>query len=403
MTTERLSFAGRFGSLAGALVRPPADTRAYALFAHCFTCGKDSIAASRISRALALEGIAVLRFDFTGLGGSDGDFASSDFSANVDDIVAAADYLRREHGAPALLIGHSLGGTAVLAAARRIPEAAAIVTIGAPASPEHVVQQFAADVERIDRDGAADVSLGGRRFRIHKSFLDEIRNVPMEQAIRGLRRALLVMHSPVDSVVDIGDASRIFAAALHPKSFISLDKADHLLRDSSGAVYAARAIAGWASRYVHNAEEKTGEDVARGAVRVREGNGRFVRRVASDDHAWLADEPETVGGDNLGPDPYEHLLAALGTCTSMTLRMYATRKAWPVDAITVDLGHSQTHAEDCEDCDDPQRKIDVIRREVRLEGALSPEQRSRLIEIADRCPVHKTLTGALRIETEEVG
>ncbi|MDX1562659.1 MAG: OsmC family protein, partial [Gammaproteobacteria bacterium] len=302
--------------------------------------------------------------------------------------------------APTLLIGHSLGGTAVLAAAERIAEAKAVVTIGAPASPEHVIAQFGADAAVIDRDGKADVSLSGRKFSLDKSFLDDLRQHSMSDRIRRLRKALLIMHAPLDDVVAIDQAARIFEAALHPKSFISLDEADHLLRRAEDAEFVASTVAGWAARYFVETEQRADAAVTSGHVRVTEENQRFLRRVATDDHNWLSDEPTKVGGDNLGPDPYEQLLAALGTCTSMTLRMYAHRKKWQIDDIHIELEHLRDHGVDCERCDEPDQVIDVIQKTIRIDGDLDDTQRERLLEIADRCPVHKTLTGDLRIETK---
>ena len=402
MPRQRLTFPGTQGTLAGALELPALAPRAFALFAHCFTCGKASAAASRISRTLAASGVAVLRFDFTGIGGSDGDFANTDFSSNIKDLVAAANFLREAHQAPAILIGHSLGGTAVLAAAEHIPEAKAVVTIGSPADPEHVIKQFSADLARIETDGEAEVQLAGRPFRIRKSFLDDLRAVKLTDRIRSLRRALLVMHAPFDNVVSIDDAGMIFQAAMHPKSFVSLDSADHLLNGLDDAQYVANTIAAWVSRYVPPDDAGDSAPVAGGHVRVGEGDKKFLRHVASDDHAWLADEPKAVGGANLGPDPYEHLLAALGTCTSMTIRMYANRKGWPLEDISIDLRHSREHASDCEDCEGGGAKIDVITRFIALHGPLDAEQRQRLLEIADRCPVHRTLENDIRIDTQGV-
>jgi len=387
--------------LAAALELPDREPRAFALFAHCFTCGKDNAAATRITRTLAANGFATLRFDFTGLGGSDGDFANSNFSSNVADLIAAADWLRSEFAAPELLIGHSLGGTAVLAAAAGIPEVSALATIGAPATAEHVEKQFSASVEQIDREGAAQVSLGGRDFVIKQQFLDDIRSTPVTERISQLRKALLIMHSPVDATVSVDQATRIFAAAKHPKSFISLDNADHLLTRIEDAQYVANAITAWADRYLDNVEQEEKKDISGGEVHVSEGNQKFLREVTSDDHSWLADEPKKVGGDNLGPDPYEHLLAALGTCTSMTVRMYANRKQWPLDDIEVQLEHSRDHVSDCEHCEAGEHKVDVLSRAIRLEGDLDATQRARLLEIADRCPVHRTLEGPMRIDTVE--
>lgn len=400
-STRKVEFNNADGeSLAAALTLPDHPPRAFALFAHCFTCGKDSAAASRIARSLAAHRIAVLRFDFTGLGGSQGDFANTNFSSNIQDLVAAAAWLRAEHEAPALLIGHSLGGTAVLAAAAEVAECRGVVTIGAPSTPEHLQHQFDGSRSEIENRGVATVSLAGRTFRIKRQFLEDLQVHPLSERIAGLRRALLVFHAPLDDTVSVDEATRIFQAARHPKSFISLDGADHLLSDSADARYVADTISTWSQRYLP-ASETTDAEVAGGDVLVTELNRKFLRQVASDDHAWLADEPRRVGGSNLGPDPYEHLLAALGTCTSMTIRMYANRKEWPLEDIDVHLSHSREHAKDCEDCDEKSARMEVIRREITFYGDLSDAQRRRLLEIADRCPVHRTLEADLRIETRE--
>ena len=388
-------------TLSGALETPESQVRCYALFAHCFTCGKDVAAASRIARALTAEGIAVLRFDFTGLGGSDGDFANTNFSSNLQDLIAASDFLRREFEAPALLIGHSLGGAAVLAMATAVPEARAVVTIAAPYRAEHVLHNFAASLDDIRERGEAEVTLAGRKFHIRKQFLDDLDKHEAD-GIENLRKALLVMHSPLDTTVDIAEAEKIYVAAKHPKSFVSLDDADHLLTRKADAEYVASTIAGWASRYLPDAPEREGLPVSRGHVRVEEKNHRFTQHVNSDSHYWLADEPKSVGGDNTGPDPYEHLLAALGACTSMTLRMYAGRKSLSLDNVKVELKHSRDYHRDCESCDEEPRKIEVIDREVTVEGDLSEAERQRLLEIADRCPVHRTLHSELLVNTRLV-
>lgn len=397
--TRKLEFPSASGHpLAGALTEPDRPARGYALLAHCFTCGKDSVAAARIARALAAHGFAVLRFDFTGLGGSGGDFANSNFSSNVEDLVAAADHLRREHQAPVLLLGHSLGGTAAVAAASRIDECRAVVTIGAPATPEHVAGQFGASRTQIEEEGEADVSLGGRQFRIRRQFLEDLERHPLEDQVAGLRRALLIFHAPLDEIVSIDEAARLFVAARHPKSFVSLEGADHLLTRLADAQYVADTTAAWVSRYLPDAGSNRPE-VAGGEVLVGEVNQRFTREVASDDHVWLGDEPKSAGGDNLGPDPYEHLLAALGTCTSMTVRMYANRKRWPLTDVDVRVTHERRHAEDCRDCEHRDGSLEVLTRYITLHGDLSDDQRTRLLEIADRCPVHRTLTGQLDIES----
>ncbi len=397
---ERVEFKNRSGeTLAAAMELPDRVPKACALFAHCFTCGKDIAAAARISRTLAAEGFAVLRFDFTGLGGSQGDFANTNFASNVEDLLAAADFLRENYGAPALLIGHSLGGTAVLAAAADIPEALAVACIGAPASPVHMIRHLGAAAAEIASSGAATVPLGNREFRIKKQFLDDIGTHQVIEMLPRLRKALQVMHAPLDQVVSIDEASRIFTAARHPKSFVSLDGADHLLSRLEDAQYVARTIATWATRYLVVETASRGPAVSGGEVVVTEGNHRFLREVTTDDHNWLADEPKRAGGDNLGPDPYEHLLAALGACTSMTIRMYANRKGWPLHNVHVRLAHARDYDRDCDGCDERPVQMEFLRRYIGFEGPLDQDQARRLMEIADRCPVHRTLAGHLKIET----
>lgn len=404
MPRKSISFPGAHGQLAGVLELAARGHRGMALFAHCFTCGKDSVAATKICRALAAEGVSVLRFDFTGLGGSDGDFGNAGFAGNVEDLVAAARFLEAEYSAPTLLIGHSLGGTAVLAAAGEVESCRAVVTIGAPASPEHVLHQFERVLPTIEAEGEAEVSFGGPAFRIRREFVDELRETSVAGKVRGLRRALLIMHSPLDEVVGIDEASRLFANALHPKSFVSLDRADHMLSNRADAEFVAATIAGWAGRYLSPAARPAadGTGMSRNHVVISEGNHRFLRDISTDDHNLIADEPEPAGGDNLGPDPYELLLAALGACTSMTIRMYANHKQWPLEDVGVELDHRREHAEDCEGCEGNGAKLEVIRRRLVLTGKLDDAQRARLVEIADRCPVHRTLTGRLEIETELV-
>ena len=401
---EKLMFPNQDGAeLAAALESATAEPSAYALFAHCFTCSKDIAAASRISRALAERGFGVLRFDFTGLGNSEGDFANTNFSSNVDDLVRAADFLRETRAAPSLLIGHSLGGAAVLASARAIPEAKAVATIGAPASPEHVAHLFGSSRAEIEAEGCAVVNLAGREFRIKKQFLDDISQQNLHDNIKQMGKALLVMHAPRDDTVPIDEAGKIFEAALHPKSFISLDDADHLLSRRADSEYVAQTIAAWASRYVSQTDlPDAGEarpQVDRGKVLVTEKDHKFTQDVFTDAHHLLADEPQRFGGANAGPSPYEFLLTALGACTAMTVRMYANRKKLPLDNVSVMLAHNKIHAQDCEHCETQDGKIDRIERELVLEGALTPEQRQRMLEIADKCPVHRTLHSEIDVQT----
>jgi uncharacterized OsmC-like protein/alpha/beta superfamily hydrolase len=386
---QKVEFISGNHTLSGLLEIPQSNIKFYALFAHCFTCGKDVAAASRISRALTAKGIAVLRFDFTGLGNSDGDFANTNFSSNIQDLVAAADFLRKEYDAPKLLIGHSLGGAAVLGVAQQVPESMAVVTIGSPWEAAHVAHNFAAHIDDIEEQGEAEVSLGGRKFTIQKQFLDDI-NSYQTGHIAKLRKALLVMHSPADKIVKISEAEKIYQAALHPKSVVSLDNADHLLSNKDDSEYAAEVIAAWASRYVPTNNQSYHSTVAQGHVLVEEKDHQFTQHVSTNSHYWLADEPVKVGGKNTGPDPYEHLLAGLGACTSMTLRMYAQRKKLPIEHIKVELTHTRSYQDDCENCEQ-QNGIEAIVRNISFIGDLNDQQKMRFLEIADKCPVHKTL------------
>jgi len=392
-------------ALAGLLEMPEHDAgiTGFGLFAHCFTCGKDIAAASRISRALAARGIALLRFDFTGLGNSDGDFSNSNFSSNIDDLVQAARALQAQYQAPQILIGHSLGGAAVLAAASQLDSIKAVVTIGAPATAQHVRQLFKEQSATIAREGEAVVTLGVREFSIRRQFLDDIDNYSNTDEIRQLDAALLVMHSPIDQVVSIDEASRIYQAAKHPRSFISLDGADHLLSRAADAEYVASMIATWASRYLESEQAKQAlpqADLLDGEVLITEQNHLFLRGMYSNQHFLRADEPLKYGGSDLGPSPYDLLLMSLGACTSMTLRMYANLKKLPLEDIEVRLLHERVHAEDCVDCD---HRIERITRRISLHGELDEAQRQRLLEIADRCPVHRTLGNDPQIVTELIG
>lgn len=400
MPRIKLKFINDAGlQLAGLLETP--DTQQpifqYAIFAHCFTCGKDIAAASRISRALAKKGIAVLRFDFTGLGNSDGDFANTNFSSNVEDLVAAARALEENYQAPTLLIGHSLGGAAVLSTAEKLPTIKAIATIGSPATADHIQHLFVDEKETIHAEGTATVKIGTRSFQIKKQFLDDLARHSSEKIIKGLNKAVLIFHSPVDDIVSIDEAAKIYRAARHPKSFISLDKADHLLSKKEDAEFVANTLASWASRYLEindtGAERSYGSapDVKTDEVLVTELDKKFLRGVFTDSHQMMADEPVSFGGSNLGPSPYELLLMALGACTSMTLRMYASHKNLSVDDIKVRLKHERVHAEDCIDCEKNIKKIDKISRYIEIKGDINEAQKKRLLEIADRCPVHQTL------------
>jgi uncharacterized OsmC-like protein/pimeloyl-ACP methyl ester carboxylesterase len=403
MPTERFQFTGSDGQqLAASLDLPEREPLAYALFAHCFTCGKDVLAAKRIATTLATRGIAVLRFDFTGLGSSEGDFANSTFTSNVADLVRAADHLRETRKAPAILIGHSLGGAAILAAAGQIPDARAVVTIAAPSDPAHVTGLFKDRIDDIRKQGKVEVSLAGRPFHITREFLDDIAEHGLTAHVAKLHKALLVMHSPTDDTVGIDNATHIFIAARHPKSFVSLAGADHLLTGKRDAAYVADVVAAWAEHYIDPVVSEPSADLGEAPrnVVVRETrNSKFQQTVSIGPHQMLADEPAAAGGEDSGPGPYDFVLAGLGACTSMTMRLYADRKSLPLERVTVTLKHSKIYAEDCAECETKAGMLDKIDRTIAMEGALDAGQRKRLMEIADKCPVHRTLTSEIHIVT----
>ena len=385
---------------AGLMAMPSGTPTAYALFAHCFTCSKNLKAATNIARALAEAGIAVLRFDFTGLGQSEGEFADTNFSSNVSDLLAAVRFLDEQYDAPRILLGHSLGGTAVLQASAAVPSAVAVATIGSPADPLHVRHLFAENEDELSRQGHAQVQLGGRPFLVRQQFLDDLERHDLVSAVGSLRKALLVMHAPLDDVVEIDNASALFGAAKHPKSFVSLDNADHLLSEERDSLYAGRVLAAWASRFLP--EAPAGEPLSAGEYEVvaRTLVDGFRTDILAAGYPLVADEPTSVGGTGAGPSPYDLLSAALATCTSMTLRMYAAHKKIDMASATVRVSHGKIHAKDCEDCESRDGRIDEFRRELLIHGNLSEEQRQRMLEIADRCPVHRTLHGEVKVRTE---
>ena len=400
---QRVMFEGSQGAtLAGRLDLPMGPPKAFVLFAHCFTCSKDVFAASRISAALTDNGLAVLRFDFTGLGSSDGEFANTNFSTNLADLRLASAWLEANHQAPQLLIGHSLGGAAVLAIAADLPEVRAVATIGAPADVAHVETLLGDVVADIEHVGEAEVTLAGRPFRIRQQFLDDIRTADLLTCVSNLRRPLLVLHAPLDQQVGIDNAGRLFAAARHPKSFVSLDGADHLLTRREDSTFAATMIAAWAQRFMIDRSGAAPAPQASAQVVVGETTqGMFLNHVVAGGHRFLTDEPVSVGGFDAGPGPYDLLAAALGACTSMTLRMYAERKKIPVDRIIVEVNHGKVHADDCSDCGEGRvGLIDRLSRRIHLEGELDDAQRASLLVIADKCPVHRTLEASSTIVTE---
>ena len=403
MPFQKLKFTNSTGQKLSARLDFPTNGEpiAYALFAHCFTCSKNLRSVNRISRSLTQEGIAVLRFDFTGLGESEGDFADTNFSSNVADLIAATDFLKQEYEAPQILIGHSLGGAAVLQAASHIPSSVAVATIGAPCDPYHVTHLLCSSIDTIESEGEAEVILAGRKFKIKKQFIDDLERSNMEDIVCKLRKALLVFHSPIDNTVGIDNARCIFEAAKHPKSFVSLDHADHLLTDDSDALYLGSVLAAWARKYIKAAPPKS-EPVAEASKEVVVGMGQAKYRtdiVARSGHHMIADEAIRLGGGNLGPDPYDYLMAALGACTTMTLRMYADRKGWPLEGVNVHLQHDRIKASECDECKTKRGRVDKFDRVIELKGPLDEAQRKRLLQIADKCPVHRLLHSEVLVDS----
>ena len=406
MKFTKIEFENKDGQVLAARLDLPVagQPAAYALFAHCFTCSKNIKAIAHITRALNREGIAVMRFDFTGLGESEGDFADTNFSSNVEDLIGAAEFLQANYRAPEILIGHSFGGAAVLQAARRIPSSRAVVTIAAPADPRHVTQALGSATRIIQSRGEAEVSLAGRTFKLKKQFLDDLQLVNMQDVLKNLNRALLVLHSPVDETVGIENAAQIFQAARHPKSFISLDQADHLLTRQTDSLYAGAVIAAWSGKYIDVSDKgQPTADEHRHQVTAQIGKSRYVTDIIAAGHSLVADEPASMGGTDLGPAPFDLLMAALGACKAMTLRMYSDRKHWPLDGVSVRLSHQKIDAADCETCVTTEGQLDQFDCEIDLSGELDDQQKKRLLQIADRCPVHRTLHSEIVVRSKLKG
>ena len=403
-SSQKVTFTGSSGEeLSARLDFPDGDTARFVLFAHCFTCSKDFIAARRIASGLVARGFAVLRFDFTGLGSSDGDFANTNFSSNVEDLLCAVDYLRRNFEAPVIMIGHSLGGTAVLEAAGEIPELKAVATIGAPAEAAHVAHSFLPHLDQIQAEGEAEVLLSGRKFTIRRQFLEDIHHQVVLEKVKQLHKPLLILHSPLDDTVAVSNAAAIFKAALHPKSYVSLETADHLLTDPGDAAYVADIIAAWAARYIDADEAEVEGEHGSDLVVSETLQGKFQLVATTGQHRLLVDEPTSVGGLGSGPSPYQYLAIALGGCTAMTLRLYAEHKGLKLGRISVTVGHAKVDSAHLQDADNAAEgrvgRVDRFERTISVEGETTPEVAAKLLRIADRCPVHRTLEGNVIIVT----
>jgi uncharacterized OsmC-like protein/esterase/lipase len=405
MKNELVHFKGHKGNTLAGRISLPADQKPhyFVLFAHCFTCSKNLNAVRNIANGLTSQGYGVLSFDFTGLGESEGDFADENFSSNVEDLVAAANFLEDEYKAPSLLVGHSLGGAAVIKAAVQLEAVKGIATIGAPAEPDHVKKLLLEDLDEIETEGSANVSLGGRPFLVKKQFIEDLNKHSSLEVLSELRKSIIISHSPQDDTVDIENARKLYEKAHHPKSFISLDGANHLLTNKEDSFYVGSMIASWANRYLEKAEEKPLETKSQSVAQVGSEQDGLTTQLLSEGHHLIADEPEDIGGSNLGPSPYGYLTSALAACTALTLRLYANRKKWPLEEVLVHVNHEKRHEEDCTNCEDEASKITFFDREIELKGDLTDEQLKRLLEIADKCPVHKTLESEIKITTKPAG
>ncbi|GAB5539551.1 MAG: bifunctional alpha/beta hydrolase/OsmC family protein [Salibacteraceae bacterium] len=400
MKSEKLSISNKSGTALHAVLELPPNQHPthYAMFAHCFTCSSNLNAVRNVSRSLANQGFGVVRFDFTGLGKSEGAFADSHFSGNVSDLICVAEHIKQHYSAPKLIVGHSLGGAASIVAASKLDYIEAVATIAAPSSVQHTKKHFSHGIEELSEKGAIEVNIGGRPFKIDSEFVKDFDNTDLLKVVKELRKPILIMHAPFDKTVAIQSAQELYTSSMHPKSFISLDGADHLLTEKRDSEYVGDVIGSWVKRYFPPVEAQRlsteGEQLV-GRLNLVEDN--FTTSIQTNKHSIVADEPEEVGGDDFGPAPYELLGASLIACTAMTIKLYAERKEWPLTEVEVFVSHSKKHRDDA---DSGSAKLDHLQKKLRFHGDLSDDQRERLKEIASKCPVHRTLLTEVVIETE---
>jgi uncharacterized OsmC-like protein/esterase/lipase len=401
MPSKNITFSNAEGTTLSARLELPPDRRPlnFAIFAHCFTCNKNFRAVRQISSSLAANRFGVLSFDFTGLGDSGGDFSDTTFSGSVSDLIAAAEYLETNYTSPSLMIGHSLGGAATILAASKLESVKAVVTIGSPSEPQHVKKLFRSQIETIEESGASEVDIGGRPFVLKREFIEDLDKQDMLSVVGGMDKAFLFLHSPEDNIVGVDNAAALYKAARHPKSFISLSGADHLLTAAEDGQYAGDLIASWAARYVPDETPQRHVSTKEDVVAYLSADEKFTTIINAGGHRMTADEPESFGGNDFGPSPYGFASSGLAACTAMTLRLYADRKGWDLGDVAVHVSHSKVHAADCSDCESGGSKIDNFVRTIELSAELSDEQKAKLLEIADKCPVHRTLEAEARIET----
>ncbi|GAB3646970.1 bifunctional alpha/beta hydrolase/OsmC family protein [Echinicola sediminis] len=403
MNRLQLKVRNKKGQALQAHLELPANQKPkhYAIFAHCFTCNSDLTAVRTISRALTTYGFGVVRFDFTGLGGSEGQFSESSFSANVSDLLAVNEFLKENYREAELLVGHSLGGAAVLVAASKLPAVSAITTIAAPASLGHVKHLISKQADNIPEEGEVQVTIGGRPFLINKDFIDDLDQTALSSIVKSLRKPLLIMHAPGDKTVGIENAEELYHQAFHPKSFITLDGADHLLTQRKDSDYVGRMIGAWSQRYFEEEDnsmlDRKGEQLV---AHLDVENDEFTTRIQTSKHTFLSDEPTDVGGDGFGPSPYDFLSAALASCTVMTIKLYAERKGWDLKEVYAYITYSKKHSDDLKvDVEQP-GNLDFLSKKLKFVGNLDKKQQEKLKEIASKCPVHRTLQTQTVIETE---
>ncbi|MBO3115669.1 alpha/beta fold hydrolase [Winogradskyella sp. DF17] len=403
MNSTKLKIENRKGITLNAHLELPANQKPnyYAIFAHCFTCSSSLNAVRHVSRALTQDGFAVVRFDFTGLGRSEGDFADSHFSANVEDVIDVHQFMTDNYKAPSLLVGHSLGGAAVLVAGSKLAAVKAIATVGAPATIGHVKHLFSHAIEDVKEKGKVKINIGGRPFEIDENFVSEFDKTDLQTIVKNLRKPLLIMHSPFDKIVGIENAQDLYLNAHHPKSFVTLDAADHLLTRETDSQYVGEVIGTWAKRYFPKTENTMlsteGEQLV-AHLNIVEDN--FTTFIQTKNHTFTADEPEEIGGNDFGPSPYEYLNAALAACTVMTLKLYAERKQWDLNEVFIYISHSRKHSDDLRAEVEKPKYLDHISKKLKFVGNLDDSQKERLKEIASRCPVHKTIASEVIFETE---
>lgn len=402
-SSQKITFENSRGEKLSARIAFPIDRKPhnFAVFANCFTSNKNFKAIRYITQSLTAEGFGVLSFDFTGLGESEGNFAGTAFSSSVDDLICAANYLKENYVAPTLIVGHSLGGAAVILAASQVDEIKAVVTSGTPSARQHVRNLLKSGIEEIEENGVAEVDIGGRPFTVKKEFIDDLVNQKLPGVVKQIRKSYLGLHSAQDTIVGIENESELYLAVRHPRSFISPDGADHLLSKEKDACCAGDLIVTWAKRYVEIPEIEELSTQSR-VVAYLDTSEKFTTHIKADQRSLIADEPENFGANVFGPSPYQLVASGLATCTLMTLHLYAELKKWDLQEVFRHIRHETTHLEDWKDCENPKAQIDKFTRDLELIGDLDVEQKQKLLEVSGKCPVHQPPENVAHIETRMI-